>query len=375
MTRRLSYTTKTPGRNGERGSVLVAVTIAISVVLASAAVAVDLTHMHQAHTSLQAAADSAALAAVSGLKVSIAQARSRAARFARKNRADGNRVWLDEEDDVEFGNWDRDARTFTVATRANLNRSDAVRVTTRMSSERGSAVQLSMMRLFGVSTGDVAASAVATLGGATSWDVMLVQDVSGSFRQEIGQAKIADHVLLDCINDHAAPESLFGVITHRGDAWLKGAVGAVGTDYAAHSNEIRKIKVCGSGKCDGGTNASSGMNMALDILDKTPKSTMRAGRAIVVFSDGEPNCMEPTKCTSNSQIAGWDVAAADLAAARDISVYAVFYSGNRGMQQKGSDHMRSLVRGDGIFVDEPDKDQLDDALWKVCLAMAPRLVR
>src|SRR5215212_12277068 len=78
----------TPGRDGERGSILVMTTIAMATLLLCVGLCVDVAHIFMVRTQLQNAADAAALAAVRELDSSskgITDAADRAVAMSNAN--------------------------------------------------------------------------------------------------------------------------------------------------------------------------------------------------------------------------------------------------------------------------------------------------
>jgi hypothetical protein len=109
---------------------------------------------------LERCATAAARAAASKFLTDQSAARDLAVTYASLNRADGTAVVLDRNQDVEFGHWDAVTRKFTAYSGANLANADAVQVTARRASARGTAVPLAFGTLVGKSTCDVKASCV-----------------------------------------------------------------------------------------------------------------------------------------------------------------------------------------------------------------------
>jgi Flp pilus assembly protein TadG len=124
---------------------------------------VEVGHVQTAKTELRTAADAAARAAAVKFMSSgsTSVARQAAADAAFDNVCDGNAVVLDINQDVEFGAWDKTARTFTPLTGAAQNSASAIRITARRTASRGNAIPLSFAKVVGRSTCDV--SAVSTV--------------------------------------------------------------------------------------------------------------------------------------------------------------------------------------------------------------------
>lgn len=154
--------------------------VSIGLFLTIAALVVDGALLYSSHADLQAAADSAALAAASGLVVGPEEAVDRAIDFAAKNRASGNPVMV-LPSDVVLGDWDPDSQSFTPLPAGELHRSDGVRVTATLAAERGNALRMAFAQIFGAGETDVRASATAIYRPR---DIVLVIDLSGSMNYD-----------------------------------------------------------------------------------------------------------------------------------------------------------------------------------------------
>ena len=72
--------------------------------------------------------------------------------------ADGKAVVLDRSNDIEFGTWDDQSRTFSVLSGSAASSANAVRITGRRTAARGSAVSLVFAAVVGQRTCDVRAN-------------------------------------------------------------------------------------------------------------------------------------------------------------------------------------------------------------------------
>lgn len=148
-----------------RGLSLIYSLITLSVMIGFASLAVDLGRVQVAKTELRRTADAAARAAASSLSSGVAAAQSAAVSIAAANTVDGQSHVLETASDIEFGTWDITARTFTVLSGAARSNANAVRVTTRRTAARGTAIPLSFARFLGQSTLDVTAKSTAYNSG------------------------------------------------------------------------------------------------------------------------------------------------------------------------------------------------------------------
>lgn len=124
--------------------------------------AVDWGRVQLAKAELQHAADAAARQAVVGMQHGEEAARDYAARAAADNTADGRAVVLDRNEDIEFGDWDVQAKKFKKKDGKTVTTGETIRVTARRTVARGNAVPMVFASLLGKSTSDVTAVSVAT---------------------------------------------------------------------------------------------------------------------------------------------------------------------------------------------------------------------
>ncbi len=161
-------------RKNRRGIIAVLAALLFIVMLGMVAFAVDLGYMTMMQTQLQAAADSAALAAAGSSNLSQSGMTQVAQAFAQYHRVAGRQVVLNASD-VQFGTWDTTALTFTPASSGQL--ATAVKVTTRVDNNSGGAASLFFGKIFGVSSATSHASAVAMVNPR---DICFVVDLSSS---------------------------------------------------------------------------------------------------------------------------------------------------------------------------------------------------
>jgi Flp pilus assembly protein TadG len=161
-----------------KGFVVVYVALLFTVIIGIMALAVDVGYVYNVQGDLQAAADAAALAAASGLSIDDVTTRDRAVKYAMKNYAAGSGVDL-QSSDIELGYWDR-VTGFTPVDSSGA-RPNAVRVTARLSEDRGTAVGLFLASVLGVDSINMSASSIAVFG---SRDIMLTLDYSGSMNDD-----------------------------------------------------------------------------------------------------------------------------------------------------------------------------------------------
>lgn len=146
--------------------------IGMVAICAFVSLGVDYGRVQLAKTELRAAADAAALAGAAGMNISVQQAQADASNVAAANTANGSPVTLRANQDIDFGAWDADSRTFTVLNGSARSTANAIRVTARRTKARGNSIPLLFAQVVGQLTCDVSASAVASAAGAGNFGVV-----------------------------------------------------------------------------------------------------------------------------------------------------------------------------------------------------------
>ena len=144
LTRRRQFSVKRFGRD-EQGGLTIFMLFMILVLVVLSGIAVDYSNAERTRSQLQAAADAAAIAAVTRIS-DPQEARNKAIEFASLNAPAAIHGQVLVADDVEFGQWDADARAFVPAAAP----ADAVRVTTRRADVNDNALPTYLLRLTGL---------------------------------------------------------------------------------------------------------------------------------------------------------------------------------------------------------------------------------
>lgn len=364
-----------------RGSSLVIVILVFMVLMAFIALGVDYGAVASARAELQIAADAAAMAGASGLPNEDI-ARERAMAYSEQVSIRGTPITL-ADSDIVVGSYDRTAKVFTEGVTAS---SDALVVTARRE------LDMPISSLFGYPT--VNLTAVAG-GGATTLgkmpDLVILQDLTTSFRDEIDEARAADEALVDCIHEKADPESKIGLVAFTGLEYNLLSPSGLVTYQSSYSTVISKIqglKICDAMpgmKCYG-TDHAMGFHMAKAILDAST-SDAEVGRAVLMVSDGDPTRNDDacTKVSGKYRTAaakalcpGWGnrptvpnikastIALRDAMEAKGYDIYTVFFNEDSDPVQTA--YMNDLTAGKGIYLETPDPDDLGDLLVQICHA-------
>lgn len=368
-------------RRSRRGSIFVIVVICFMAMLAFVALGVDYGAVASARAELQIAADAAALAGASGLP-DEAEVRTRASAFASRVSIRGDAINLNESE-VIVGKWDNTTKAFTPGVVAD---SDAVQVTARYT------LETPISSIFGFPSVDLVAQAG---GGAPAQgrvpDLVIVQDVTTSFRAEIAKARTADQALVDCIQSKADPESKVGLTAFSGlekNLLAPAELVTYASSYATVTSAISSIAICdnpGMPACLY-TNVAAGLFAADEILDNST-SEEEVGRAALLVSDGAPTynyavcykvdgkyksnsaarfCPVWRDRPSTSKLKAAALTMRDEMDAKGYDVYTVFYNETSDPTQTA--FMVDLVAGDGLFLESPDPEDLGDMLTQVCHA-------
>lgn len=339
---------------------------------------IDVGYLYNVRINMQNGVDAIALASASALSGGPDDVWNRARRYANLNTANGSPIQLQSED-VQLGYWDSEFGEFTPAIGGEARPPDAVRVSAHLTSQRGNAVSLFFAPAMGHQTSDVSATATATFGTADAWDVMIVQDISGSFTGALSLAKEADEALVSCLRDHTDNSSRLGFVRYTGTADVVTPLEAIETGFDNLVYAIRNLSSCswwgmgGAPTCSTGTNIAAGVDVAVnEFLNATPPDS-DIGQAIVIISDGRPQSVG-SGGLSAQVLRDMAVQSVDDAWSAGISVYAVYYAGSSSTPQADADFLATLVRGSGTFEATPDAADLSTMLWNVCSSLPLMLV-
>lgn len=382
MKKRMSPLHLRRSAGGRRGYSAIVLLLSFTVLLAFLAMAIDWSAVSSARAELQVAADAAAMGAASALP-DTDEALARAEAYAAEISIRGEALELEDED-VTFGTWDSDTRTFT-ETAEDVN---AVKVIVRRE------LEMPVMKLLGMPTLTLEAMAGGgSVQGGPAPDLVIVQDVTSSFSAEIGDARDADAALVDCVHEKASDQTKIGLTAFTGfelNLLSPTTLTTYADGYSTVKTRISKIKVCGSTgmpACSG-TNIAAGLYLAKTILDGSD-SDPDVGRAAILISDGAPNADSAvcTKTGSGSKkkyqsdastyfCPGWSNSPTDAklktsalsmqAAFEDAGydLYTVFYNETSDATQ--SSFMEQLTANDGVYLESPDSADIGDFLQDIC---------
>lgn len=391
-------------RHRRRGNYAILVGLSSTGILGMGAVAVDTAYVHLVEAQAQAISDAAAHAALVTLKLSgdEDQARNTAKAFVNAHKLVGKMADIDIDSDIVFGSWDFDLQQFDAS--ASYVNSVQVSVNKTDSSVNGSFNTL-LMGMFGTSHQNAQTQSPAT-GAMRFREIVIVQDVTGSFAQEIDDARDADLAFLDAVYADDFPGDRIGMVTFVGSATEYTPLEYVNDDYSAIRSDWANLDWCDRSyypyyyygppyyhsapqmmPCnyqnsyylsyyDSGTAQGTGLDAAIDMLLSSGDDY--STKTIIIVSDGQPECVYRSSdwaaeaaCTAAREQDAYD--AADWAEENNISVFSVSFNDTYNATQSAV--MEALVRGNGEFYETPDPADLPDILEDIAEKIPIALVQ
>ncbi|MFW6156099.1 MAG: vWA domain-containing protein [Armatimonadota bacterium] len=356
-----------------------AMMVSLMALVGMLAITADIGAPHIAQQQLQNAADAGALAGAGLLRHGVPESaiRTEVAAVAGQNLVLGQPVTIDPVTDIAIGVLDEQNTWVPGWPEQGL---PMVRVTARRSAESAEGpVELNFAPIFGVDTVDLATTATAgVVGGHTSRDpveIVITQDASGSFIEELPDAKAADILLVGVVEDGVITGDTMGVNRFRGSVDRMAHLTCVEDNPASIRDAIDAIEY--GSDLESGTHTAVGIQDATDmLLNQTAAETERV---IVVVSDGMPEAPAEYEWTYSSST-GWTytlvktseeateerrqaaIDAADAAAAEGITIHTVtFIQDSEG----DAEFNASLIRNGGYAFHTPDSADLQTILETV----------
>lgn len=354
-------------RPNERGAILALTGIVLMALLAMTVLGVDLGYVVMVKGELQGAADAASLAAMHALREgrSAGDARQAAVAIASANAAAGQDVGLGGSD-VTFGSYNPSSGQFISP--PDLAFPAAVRVAARRSdSAPGGPLDLIFGALIGRAEANVSAQAVATIGER---QMVIVQDITYSFLQEIGDARNADSALVTAMRGQNLGGEEIGLVTFNEAAQEQLQLTPLHSSGSTITDTISGFAACSSSQLANcaGTHIAPGLDAARHIF--SVGNNPGAQKVIVLVSDGMPY---PSSRRAPA------VAAADRADADGISIFTVTLQqeSTGGYGSGGADvaFNAGLVRGFGRAYHTPNSADLDELLLQVLSEIPVALVQ
>lgn len=281
------------GLFGSRGSILIITAILMPIIIGFAALAIDIGYVAVKKAQQDNAVAAAALACQSGISDILTTPTStkpydQAILYASKNNltlANSN---------IQLGKWDvSTARFKSYSTPYN-----ACQVTKTVSTST------LFGKAFSIGSFTKTSLATATYGIASasqSMNLVMTQDLTGSFSQELAQAKTADQALLNCIstkrpNGTTVALSAFAYTSTTLTPLQDISSGTTG--YTAFQTAINSLQTIGSSNINGSQNQTNIMTAIAGAAKQlTDKNSTGAQNAIVIVTDGEANMRTPVPPT------------------------------------------------------------------------------
>ncbi len=356
--------------NRQRGATMAMVVLSLPVLVGMLALSIDLGLMTLAKQELQNTADAAALAAAGALREGLGRtaAREQAVGLAAANTVLGNPVTLDPYADIDFGTYDVATGQFVSGLPSNGLL--VVSVTARRTEDSpGGAIALCFSPIFGIETANVSAQAHAGLSATTQArapvELIVVQDGSYSFINEIDYAKDGDKALVGLIADVATDGDQIGVVSFVARAWRERGLSPLPDETPPINSAIDNLHYCEQQSWlwldpDNyyGTHTGAGIDEAVAMFAE--HGSPDAEHVITLISDGMPFP------EARRDLA---VAAADRAAAAGITIHTVTLvqdaDGTYGSSGADAEFNASLTRNGGHAFHTPEADELLDVLIAV----------
>jgi putative Tad-like protein involved in Flp pilus assembly/von Willebrand factor type A domain-containing protein len=392
-------------QNPEQGSVAIVMALCMTVFFGFAALGLDLACARYARLQLENATDAAAHAALVRLRAtgSLAEATNMAISVAAANKVWGKSLTV-RSSDITFGGWDFNYQTFT----PGVSPPNAVAVNGLRSATAGAdgAINLMFARVLGYTSVNLAEQGIAAFRIRS---VVVAEDITGSFWDNIDDARNADVTLLDQMHGFNIPADRIGMQVFTGASsqwtaltdissayatvraqWLGDGLPTIDPDKTSGITVCNKLDLdpaspppydhawvpaCSSG--GNGTDLGAAIKAATDELlaQAQPYET----RVIVLVTDGQPECCTNSggvvscsttdACASARAQYGLDMA--DAAAAAGISIYTVSF----GADSNQAAYDASLPRGIGTGYNTPDSTQLASILTEIAGNIPIALVR
>jgi hypothetical protein len=239
------------------------------------------------------------------------------------------------------------------------------------------------------------------VGALRSREILIVQDITGSFRDEIGDARSAGLTLLDTVHDNGFPADKVGMVTFVGAAEAWTDLQRVEANYSAIRSQWVTLDWCNrdyppftlpsfsehfhsapqmiecreggtGGWADSGTNQGSGLEVAIEQLTDEATTERTALKTIVLISDGKAQCVpEGTAC--DADVAAFGLEQANTAAAASISIFSVSF--NETYNEDQSAYLESLARGYGTFYETPNSSELPAILAEIANSIPISIVQ
>lgn len=375
--------------------------VCMAVFFGFAALGFDLAYVRYARLQLQNATDAAAHAALVRLRATgnVTTARGMAKAVAAQNNVWGKNLTL-VDDDIIFGGWNFTTRTMTTG----VSPANAVQVNGLRSTTGGTdgAIALTFGRILGQNSVNLNHYGTAAYRIRS---IVLAQDITGSFSDNIDDARDATVSMLNALRSYNIPADRIGMQLFTGDGTQFTPLTNLSTGYAAVRSQwlgdgkasadptktsgitlCNKLDVdpgadapwnhgwvpaCSSG--GDGTNQGAAIRRSMDQL--LAQSQPYETRVIVLVTDGNAMCCGAGGCTATNACAlaraQYGVTMANAAADAGISIFTVSFGADPDQHL----YNKSLARGIGTAHDTPNASELASILTIIAGRIPIALVR
>jgi Flp pilus assembly protein TadG len=377
----------------KKGSIAVMAAVSIPALLMLGGLSVDQSYVNVRVSMLRHTAQDAALAGGQYLSTyyttgSSATIVSKAQAIATANLPVARYGTVVPAANVVLGTWNSSTKTFTATT----TNPTAVQVTALNTVANGNPVNTIFGGAYGLSTVNIASSAVVGYGTGKAFNTIILNDLSMSFSSEISDQRAADVAILNCISGAASSTSQIGLSSFDGHSSTLYALGNAATNQTAMTTYINKtLNYCGNTgmpSCSG-SNVAAGLYNAITQL--TAAGIANATSNIILITDGVPNADKMTYAkadgtyptpTSSTPVCSTSCTDADLwTMAQDQAAYAkslginvstIYYSGDTSgatLQAQYAADLATLISGTGIALVAPTAAKIDAAFGAFCASM------
>jgi hypothetical protein len=338
----------------ERGSATLWLVVGMVPMVGFAAVAIDVGTVVVARAKVQRAAESAAHAGVKALRDGQGDggALARAQQVFDANTSGGSFA-----SDASVGSFDLASGAFSDGGTVGPGEVPAVEL------QAEGSVPLVFAPIVGVNSMSFSVEAVY---GGRKREVVIVQDVSGSFNAQLQNAKNADMALVQQMADQDLPGDRVGVVTFGSSTAVERDLSPLATETPQVLGTIAAIQqqTCGANpRCGNSTRTDLGIQQATDLFQfSDPAETERV---IIIVTDGQPTGV------GNAQLQAEN--AADVAGAQGIHIFTLLLNTNNNPQASFSN--QQLTRGAGTAFETADPASLEELLLQILGALPLLLVR
>jgi hypothetical protein len=257
-------------------------------------------------------------------------------------------------------------------------------------------VPLFMGSWFGKPSANVSVTAIAASATSSSFNTIVVNDMSGSFSSELANQRAADLAILNCVKGQTGTQSEFGITLADGHSTTFQALAVASTKYSKLTQKIAALSASScSSNCNTGSNIASGIYSSIQQLSGS--SLANTKRNIIVITDSVPNadssvdyekadgiyptstattptCVGKKKCSDDDLLAMAKNQSA-IAAAAGISISTIYYSGDTdGSDEAGyAASLATLVTGSGVAMVAPTSSQISATIAGFCATIPSAL--